>query len=246
MKKLLSFLLIGILGAPALVKAQELDDVHLRPSYTALYQECHSNPEKFKRKAYTSAFQSGLYEFLEVTSLSPKAISASVNHWGISTYVYNLLSNEATFTALNDCFPDATERRIFLDLMHLSDGSGKAAGLLVIALGGKLVTSLSKEIYTQLAKISPELAERAFFIVTIAASSYSLYNFKKQMAQNKPTTGKKDPTLEKDEDKKMTDKADYNIQILQADLAKPNLPDFERQRYQAELQQWQVVRDAFK
>lgn len=246
MKWLLGLITLIMPLLPGLARAQDLGDIRLRPSYQRTLNACQADKKKFKLSVYEKSFTSALNDFLQLTTLSPQGVSAAIAHKGLSTFVADFLETDTTWPAIIECMPEEKERRWFLNNMHLSDGSGKAMGLLISAASFKAITGLTQGVYNSLAAISPVLAKRAVVAAVAAGSSYSFYQIKKRIKEQRTAeTSGKDIDLQSEFNSKIHSVAIENKVKLEALLKDPYLTDSQRKMIENEIANWALILERF-
>ena len=246
MRRIFCCFLLFVSVIPGLSQGQELGDIRLRPSYQRTLGACRADKKKFKLEIYENAFVSGLNDFLQLTTLSPQGVSAAIANKGVATFVYDFMTVDTTWPALVECMPTKREQKWFLNNMQLSDGMGKAAGLLISVASFKMITGLTQGVYNSLAAISPILAKRAIIATTLAGSAYSFYLIQKRIKeQRQAEANRKDTDIQTDFNKNLRKTAEENMAKLEKLLAQPSLTEEQRKNTEKEIANWKVVLQNF-
>lgn len=220
--------------------------MRLRPSYQQTLKECQADKEKFKLNIYEKSFVSGMNDFLQLMTLSPQGISAAIASKGAASFIHDFMSTETTWPALVNCMTTESEQKWFLNNMHLSDGMGKAAGLLISVASFKMITGLTQGAYNSLAAISPILAKHTMTAATLAGSAYAMYSIQKRIKEHREEEAQhKDVNIQPGFNQTMRDAANSNIEKLENLLLDPSLSEEQRKTTEKEITNWRIVLQNF-
>ncbi len=173
MKKLFSIFLI-IISSHHLMAADSI--------YAQMSADCHANSENFKNNLFIQTYQAGLWNMIQLFSMSPDAISTNIKTKGLSPLVFNILNQPKISQVLTECMQEK-EHFAFIRNLLLTESAGKIIGIsagTVAFLGfGKLSAQALKYGLRPIARFSSVLAQRLTVATPVVLTGVGIYGIKK-------------------------------------------------------------------